>query len=657
MTAVDKSTPYPHRSDGDDGDGSVPADDQRWFLRKVGSDVHEKAFDHAVQLIKRDNRREMLRAWRKVFVDRADETSLEDLIGYVRGDRRRRHDVISNAVGALHARITKAEPAPTVTTQGGAKESQERALQLTDWLNYKFDEVEAYKHGADALHDALINGEGILLPTLQDGVFEVETCWVGDFAPEPLEEAVRRVRTVYRVWMIDRQVLIDRFPKKKKVIRFAGKELDEDMPGDELGQAADMVTVVEAWHICKGRTRKSRTGRHAVMVSSGTLCHEEYDKPYFPWVSICCERDPARFFGVGLVERMSGIQSELNEMTQKSGDALWLEAHSVWIPREANVQAEKIENIPGKVYTFTQTGNSGPIFHTPGDVAGAFTAREETLIRRAFELRGISQLSAQSQIPRGMQDASGKALIVHQDIEAERFLPLGRAYEDAFVALAERMMDLAQCAIEDEDQADALVAIGGDEYLEELDFRELHDKEIKRKIRISPQSALSQNPAGRLAEVQQLVEMGVLEDPEDVRELLNMPDLREYNRIRSMARSQVDKAIEQCLAARMVDGQQPTPHPYMPLQYAHKLAILKFNGRLTELDGETDEGLDMLGDFIAMVEDLMTEAGMAVPGKPAPAPGPEAAPPAGPMPGMPAAPMADPMMGMAPPMPGPMPGM
>lgn len=618
-----------------------PDKDRRWYLRKPGEDVHQNVHAYVTKLVQDSSRRELLRAWRAIYADDSDPSGAT----WYHRSKKLRHDVVSNAVGALHARITKAEPAPWVVTQGGAKDTQERAQKLTDWANFKFDEVDAYEVGADACHDALLYGTGILFPTIEDGAYEVETNWVGDYVVDPREEQHRRVRTAYRIRFIDRQVLKERYPKHKDAIETATNPLEDEeyTHADDEGQNADLVLAVEGWHIVKG-PKSERKGRHCIVVSGCTLLHEEYERPYFPWVEIRYERDPDRYFGIGLVERLAGMQSEINLTQAKLSDTVWLWAPSVWVPDGGKINIEAIDNTPWKVHRYQ--GQTPPTFNANAGVGGDFIAYKQHMIDAAYESRGISRLFAESKKAPGLN--SGKALTVHQDIESERFQPLGKSYERMFVDLTTRMMDLAEDAMED-GETDALVAIGGEEWLEALDFRELHVDRHKRAIRVTPASALSQAPAGRLQEVQDMIAAGFI-DIEEGRELMNMPDTRAAMRVKMMAKEQADKLI-----MRALSGKEATPHAYLPLAYTHKTAVLHLNGRLTELDDndEVDEGLERLTDFIAMVELEMERAGMPIPGKPQPAPaGPDPAAqmgapmdPAAAM-GPPVAPPVMPAMGM-----------
>lgn len=255
-------------------------------------------------------------------------------------------------------------------------------------------------------------------------------------------------------------------------------------------------------------------------------------------------------------------------------------------------------------------------------------------MQRLYQNFGISQLSAQGQKPAGLN--SGKALMVHQDIESERFYAQAKALENWYVGAAKQLLALADEIANDETIEDKsnLDIHGtprrGSKDLQEVKYMDAMLGDRPHVVRVFPVSSLATSPQGRLQQVADLMQLGILSDPNDARELLEFPDLERFNSVESAGRDLVEQTIGEALRGKAV-----TAHPLMPLDYAIRKGTLEHD--LAELQGADEKALQCLRDFIAMAETLMTMA----------APPAAASMPAGPA----APPMADPNAGGMPPMP------
>lgn len=593
--------------------------DRRWYLKPAhkGDDdtsprstVHETIVPLVERLAKRDGRRKLLRAWGSLYADEQPGSALE---WFIRGDRKARHNVVSNAVDSVHARLSKAKPRPQAKSVGKRREAQRRGQKMTQWLECAFDQLRAYRRGSLALKDACVYGHGVLYPHTTYGKIDIDLVWVGDLIPDPREEreGIDACRTMYRLSWVDREILSETYPKKRKAIKSAKLLIEDEHAIDEQDSASDMVLVVEAWRLPTWDYDGNVVpGRHAIVCSSCTLRFDEYTRPYFPWAEMPFTAHSRKRFGTGLVASMAGIQSELNDITAKIADAYWLCAPSVWY-RAGSVSFEQIGNTPWSGYAYT--GDTPPVFNTPTGIHSDFVVREETLIRRAYELRGISQLSASAQKPAGLN--SGKALTVHQDIESEHFLPQQESLEqDLYCELAVRLIDCAEDLC-DRGLAENARMIGGGEV---TDFTEARMKRGDYIVTMEPVSGLSRTTAGKLAELREMVELEVITDKDEVRELMQIPDLDRYNAERSAPRDLGRKLID-----RALDGEDVVANPYMDLEWTRQHAELMLNLAELEYDeDEDDSGLDALRSLIGQIASLQKQAQQAATMAAAPAPGP-----------------------------------
>lgn len=554
---------------------------ESWWRHKGGA-VHEKLFDHAVACVCRGGRRSTLRELRALYCSSGQYESA--------------WRVTKNACEAVLAKICKAKPRAWVLTTDGVRRLQERAKLLTQWCDGQFEQIGAYALGRTAEHDALIYGTGAAKAYEGlDGRPAAERVWAGDLGVEAREERQGAVRTLYQVARVDRAVLASAYRGKASAIEESCDPFASEEHVDSH-DATDQVCVVEAWRLPMGKV----PGRHVICTSTCTLLDEEWNDDVFPFSFIHWSRDPESFFGVGLVESMAGNQRELDNLSSKINESYDRMSPKLLGEKGSEFTVEQMTGVPWEVISYTGTP---PQFATPPAISQDYTARERTIINGIYEMHGISQLSAESQKPAGLN--SGKALAVHSDIESERFQMAQQAYEEFFVNLARQLIRVAEAIAErDGAESDKLMALGGRKALRAVSYGEARFGDEPMSLRAFPVSALSSTPSGRLRDVQDLMAAQLISDPEEGRELLDFPDLDRYQSLRSAGRKLVDKQVEACL-----DGYPQTPNPHSPLDYALKHATLSL--QLAEFEVDEDDalaayGLELLRDYIAMVEALTT---------------------------------------------------
>lgn len=628
---------------------------QEWW-KLEGDALHTCVFAAAQELQQHDPRVSELVAWNDLYCDEArqDWTTL----GLFR-DRRSRYNVVQSGVDTVVAKLGKSRTRPWIVTTNGDWEARSRAKLSTLWLDGQFEALELYKIGQQVLQDAAIFGAGAAKFYERDGRPCVDLVWTGDLFVDRAEERHRCVRTLYQVAGYDKGVLAAEHPEHREAIVKATAY--EDPLLSSRGKSSDLVLVVEVWRLPDG---PDDPGRHCIAIDGACLVDEKWTRKVFPFEFLHWARRPMRFWGQGLVERLSGGQAQLNRIAATLEDAYeHCPPATLWCESEAQIDVKRIDNSPWKVHTFA-SGAQPPYVLTPQAISADFTAREEALISRMYALAGISEMSAQSVKPAGLN--SGKAMLVHQDVESERFYPQAKSLEDWYVGAAKHLLAIADEVLEgddeddeageysegedrdeeDDDEEDAkprkrrgrrehdgLTCYGGDKALEQVSYVDAQLGDRPHVMRVFPVSSLATSPQGRLQQVADLMQLGILTDTSAARELLEFPDLDRYNSVESAGRELVDRRIGEALK-----GQQVSAHPLMPLDYVVRKGTLEHD--LAELQGADDDALQCLRDFIAMAQSLMAAA--------APPPPPESPAMQGaPMPGMP----PDPTGGAMPPSP------
>ena len=589
---------------------------------KIAEAVAESALD--IARISDTQRRRDLIAWRSLYLDLPYKEYASARVR--RGDMRSRYNLTQGAVDATRSRIVSTRPRPQVLTVAGRWKLQRKAKLLQRWIDGEYERLKCYDLLSRQVQDALIYGTGCL-KVIADTSYNrcrIDRVWVGDLLVDPREERYDCVRSLYHVTCADRGVLMARWAKHAKKIEKLASNIADDALFPDMAQdkvAHDLVPIVEAWRLPSG---PKQPGKHAIILGR-KLCvfEEDWEHDSFPFSFYNWGEDPNRFFGQGMVERGAGIQSDLNEHTRVVQEAYDTFVPKWGIPRAANVKVEALNDEIRQVVMFDAAGGT-PTVLAPPAVSPDFLRREDMLAERYYRVCGVSELSAASQKPAGID--SGAGIRSYQDAETQRFLTQGRAYERASIDLANLLIYTAK-QIAKTSKQHSLDVYGGKNGLEIARFDEaVFDGEDEiYQIRTFPVSALSNSVSAKLEEVQQLIQVAAITDPNVIRELLALPDLEQHQDLESARREAADREIDLCL-----DGEQGLPSTYMDLDYAINRADQEVCH--AEIGGAEEDVLQLLRSFCGQARTLQQQlAANAPPAGPTMGPmGPPTGPVAGP---------------------------
>lgn len=531
-------------------------------------------------------------------------------------------NVCRNMVGAVTSKIAaKNKPKPTFLTEEGNQELKEQAENLEKFVTGVFYESSAYPEIVDAFRDACIYGTGFLKAYDDDGECVLERTRPKEIVVDDGEGADGKPRNMYQRKYYDRLVLtkLAELWKCDDKVLAAIKTCEPDIEDREAGYqtTADQVLVTEAWHL--GETKKT-AGRHVIVIEGATLVDEEWMGP-FPFAVLRWTKDTESFFGVGLVEELRGIQNEINKLLQQIQRGHHLIAGH-WLVMQGTTLTTQINNDLAAIVKYV---GQPPTYQAPAIIAPEVYNHLWQLYAKAFEVSGISQLQATGMKPAGL--VSGEAQRVYNDIQTERFLEVGQAFEE-FVVEASRLV--IRCA--KRIGGSYRVRSVGDQSITPIKWSDIKIDDQDYVVRVFPTSTLPSTPAGKVQWAEDRVKAGMI-PPEDALDLLDFPDTRAYVRRKNAARYIVERNVAHMLKT----GEPVSPEPFDN----HELALKIVNERYHEarLDGVPDTKLELLRTYMAVTQKMM-------PKPPAPMP-----PPMGPMAGPPMQPM-DPMA--APPMPPPM---
>lgn len=527
------------------------------------------------------------------------QATLKDRVSY---------NVIQSVIDTLVSKLTKNKPKPAFLTQGGTWKLHRQAKQLDKFIDGIFYENDAYKLATQCLKDALVFGDGIIHVFDDAGRCKMERVIPSEIYVDQMESFYGSPRQIHRVKNVDRGVLMTLYPEKKDVIAQADSA-KIDITGT-FQNIADQITIVESWHLPSAKDADD--GLHTIAIDRTILHEEKYTKSYFPFVRFPWSERLYGFWAQGLAEQLQNIQLEINKL-------LWVIQRSmhmagtfkVFLEHGSKIVKEHISNDIGVLINYT--GNP-PQYVTPPIVPPEVYAHLQTLEQKAFMQSGISMLSATSQKPAGLN--SGAALREYNDIETERFMAAGYAYERFFLDISKLAVYTVKDIFEREKKYE--VVIPGKQYLETIDWKDIRLEDNQYSLKIFPVSKLPSDPAGQLQTITEYIQAGFI-TPRAGRRLLDFPDLERAEDLSSAQEDYLTKKIEEMID----DGVIYHPEPDDDLALARELALQFLP--YAKLNGADETNIQILRDFIAEIDQLMQLA-MAAQQAPAQAEPPMALP-------------------------------
>ena len=487
-------------------------------------------------------------------------------------------NVIKSCIDTAAAKIAKNKPKALFLTEKGDYSAQRRAKGLTQYVAGLLYESKAYGKSSLAFKDAGVFGTGVLKVYQDNDTLSVDRIIPDEIIVDDSDGMYMSPRSIFQRRYIHRDLLISSYPDSAELL--CATQRAEYISGNDV---SDMLYVVEAWHLPS--SKDAGDGKHIIAVDNATLYSEDWDRDYFPFAFFRWSERLLGFYGSGIAEELLGLQIEINKLLRDISSA----QHLIGVPRiftqAGSTLGKPITNGMAEVYPYT---GAIPTFHTAPSMSADIYQHLEKLYQRAFEIVGISQLSATSRKPAGLD--SGVALREYNDIETERFILVGQAYEQFHLDLAKIMIDMTRRMQEDGLTPSAKTKSG--KFIETINWKEVNLDDDKFTMQAFPTSLLPSTPSGRLQTVTELVQSGFIQKDQAM-SLLDFPDVEEFLTLANASQDSIKLAIENILDK----GRYTAPEPFMNLQTALMLGQANYLKAWT--DGVPEEKLELLRRFIS----------------------------------------------------------
>jgi hypothetical protein len=525
-------------------------------------------------------------------------------------------NVTQSCVDTIVSRLTQTKPKPTFLTDSGDYKERKLAKELNQFILGEFYRTKAYELGEKALRDACVFGDGLikvfekddrvcLQRTLETELFaDKNDSWYGD------------PRQLIELKLSDRDMVAAMFPDAKIDIEKSTKAYI-DGSGESQETIADQIIVVEGWHLpsCDG----ADDGRHVIVCSAGVILDEEWEKDYFPFVKLPYNPHTVGWFSQGLVEVLMGTQLGIDNLLRQISESInIMGVPMVFIDELSKILETSLNNRTGNIVKFRGTP---PIFQNPQSNAPELYEHLMRLIQFAYQISGVSQLSASGMKPQGLN--SGEAQRVFMEQQDSRFGSLESRYENMYVDLTYLVIDKAKDIAERTGKY--LTVYPGKDGTREVELPKSGMIQDYFVVQCYDESSLPHDPAGRYARLSEMLASQEI-TLQEFRRLSGFPDLEQSDKLANA----LEERILQILDKIVEDSDFTPPETFMldPDDLATKLCVQYIN--LYGAAKLEEKKMQLLRDWFTQVQTLKQQA-MAPPPQAAPPgqPGtnPNAAPP------------------------------
>ena len=324
---------------------------------------------------------------------------------------------------------------------------------------------------------------------------------------------------------------------------------------------------------------------------------EKYEGNRVPFIFLWYNNPIHGGSSVSVVDMLYGIQKEVNTLMSKVKDASQLSpALTFFLPDDATIKSTQLNNRVGNVITYKATSDmsGSPVtVATPNFIDSQYIELINNLKETAYEMVGISQLSAQSKKPSGLN--SGIALQTMEDVESERF-------EEQLNQVIRCYVEIAKTCLRVFPKEETILPDTPNRL--DVRWKDIVDEEKKMQIQFSAADSLSKDPSTKLQQLQQLAQVGVIPQ-ERIAQFMELPDLEGGYSLSNNAINAVLSVIRDCIESDNYDVPDYIPIPMLKTEIINtQLSLRAANFKRNQ---EDIEKLNQLYNLVVQMEQQMNQ--------------------------------------------------
>jgi len=301
-----------------------------------------------------------------------------------------------------------------------------------------------------------------------------------------------------------------------------------------------------------------------------------------------------------ITDDLYNIQWNINLLNAFIKEAATLSPKNIIaVPSTKTMNIQNVDNRIGQVIKYDPAPGTGSGIDviSPSFINQQYQNLLEYYIQKAYEMTGISVLSAQSVNPLGA-NASGAALRSMENIESNRFETQMNQVVRGYVDLAKLLIAMLP---EDSDILPVNANRSG------YTWKDVKEQANLINIQFSAQNMLSKDPSKRLEQIIQLSQVGLI-PPSQIGRYLEMPDLNEVFNIMTAAQDAVDKVIQLAIEENYFNI--PRFVSYDLLAKSITAIQNQLLGAYTKNNQETLISLQRINQLDAMLQEILIKQGV-----------------------------------------------
>ena len=424
-------------------------------------------------------------------------------------------NIIKSCIDTLVSKIAAQKVRPFFNTVHGSFRDFQICKQAQQYFDLLYDMQNVGQTVDMSFRDCCIFSKGVIY--CDEIEKKIKRAMPFNVYTRPSEETYGKLtRVYYKQKAYPVTLLPDNIKKKIKT----------DLQYVDVGLYYDIVNHIKAYYIPQSNGDEN-------------LIVEKYERDTLPFVFIHYSNPVVGSDATSIVDLLYGIQIEIDTILQKITEASRLNpAMTFFLPEGSQVKASQLNNRVGNIITYrpTPTMTASPVTtSTPAFIDDQYIQLLDNLKTTAYELTGISKLSAQSAKPIGID--SGLGLRTITNIESERF-------QTQFNQVIRMYVEIARTCISVFDPNEDILP--QDQKRVNIKWKDIVEEYEKMSIQYSGADALSKDPATKLQQLQVLAQAGVISQTR-IAQLMEIPDLESGYSMANNSINAVMTVIDDCI--------------------------------------------------------------------------------------------------------------
>ncbi len=421
-------------------------------------------------------------------------------------------NVIKSCIDTLTSKIAQSKVRPFFNTQNGTFKDIQTVKQAQAFFDLYYDAQNVNKKVSETFRDSCIFEKGVIY--INEVSKNIEKALPWQVFVRPAEVTYGKLTRVY-------------YERKD----YPTTLLDDDLVIKSNNENNDYVTYgvyYDTFNHIKAEIIDGVVHRKSV-----------YAPNKLPFVFLHYCSPIVGDTSQSIVDMLNSIQLEIDNLMMKIKDASQLNpALTFCVPKGSSVKTSQLNNRVGQILEYTATPNmtGSPVtVATPAFIDSQYMQLIEELKQSAYELVGISQLSAMSTKPTGLN--SGVALSTMENIESDRF-------ETQLNQVIRAYVDIAKTCIEVFPEEDTILP--EDNQRLSIKWKDIVEESNKMVVQFSAADSLSKDPSTKLQQLQMLAQTGIIPQTR-IAQFMELPDIQSGYSLSNNAINAVLTCINDCI--------------------------------------------------------------------------------------------------------------